>query len=479
MNIRAYIFSLIALVAFAALASKLKAQTPGNLLLPDSSILNSELYVQRIAVTGNNKTKTCIIEREFGLHEGDTLQLEQLRQKMEDARKRVYNLNLFNKVDLTVINLDSWLVLSLVVSEKWYLYPVPQFQLVDRNYNEWIKVHNASLKRVNFGVKFAHYNFSGRRDPLRVYLLAGYSRNITVAYSQPYSNKKLTEGFGFIGQYTAGREMSYKTSYNNKILQYAGKDFVRNQFYASANYNIRENAYLRKFISLSYTHLSIADSVLMPKYNPSYFNINTTKKGYADISAGLRYLNTNNNNYPLNGKAYLLSVTKRGLGLTGGVNMLSLYGEYQKYIPHKHNFYSSFEGIGLLKLPFDQPYVNQSAIGYLNFYIRGMEYYVIDGVAAAVGRYTLRKKLFSFHIPVPFNIRSVPSIPITFFAKTYGNIGYAYNKDAYRAMLNNRLLRTGGFGIDILTLYDMNIRLEYSFNQLGQKGLFLHSNTSF
>ena len=45
--------------------------------------------------------------------------------------------------------------------------------------------------------------------------------------------------------------------------------------------------------------------------------------------------------------------------------------------------------------------------------------------------------------------------------------------------LNNRLLYSGGFGIDILTLYDINLRIEYSFNQLGEKGLFLHNQSGF
>jgi hypothetical protein len=46
-------------------------------------------------------------------------------------------------------------------------------------------------------------------------------------------------------------------------------------------------------------------------------------------------------------------------------------------------------------------------------------------------------------------------------------------------MLGNRFLYTSGFGIDILTLYDFNLRVEYSFNQLGEKGLFLHAKGGF
>jgi hypothetical protein len=37
------------------------------------------------------------------------------------------------------------------------------------------------------------------------------------------------------------------------------------------------------------------------------------------------------------------------------------------------------------------------------------------------------------------------------------------------------LLYSLGGGFDIVTLYDLHLRLEYSFNQLGENGLFLHN----
>ena len=94
-------------------------------------------------------------------------------------------------------------------------------------------------------------------------------------------------------------------------------------------------------------------------------------------------------------------------------------------------------------------------------------------------RSTLKKKVAEFKIPVPFKLKSLPYIPFTFFVKTFGDLGYVYNKKEFVTNLNNRLLYTGGFGIDILTFYDINLRLEYSFNQLNQKGLFLHTQSGF
>jgi hypothetical protein len=80
-------------------------------------------------------------------------------------------------------------------------------------------------------------------------------------------------------------------------------------------------------------------------------------------------------------------------------------------------------------------------------------------------------------IPLPTLklFKSLQSIPLKVYAKTYANTGYAHNPNVtLRNALNNRMLYSGGFGIDILAFADLVFKFEYSFNQLGQKGLYLH-----
>jgi hypothetical protein len=80
---------------------------------------------------------------------------------------------------------------------------------------------------------------------------------------------------------------------------------------------------------------------------------------------------------------------------------------------------------------------------------------------------------------VPIRNKIVPKIPFSFYAKTFADAGYSHSKLNNDSRLGNRLLYTGGFGLDVLTLYDINIMLQYSFNQLGEKGLFLHARGGF
>jgi hypothetical protein len=40
------------------------------------------------------------------------------------------------------------------------------------------------------------------------------------------------------------------------------------------------------------------------------------------------------------------------------------------------------------------------------------------------------------------------------------------------------MLYTGGIGLDIISIYDVVLRVEYSFNQLNQSGLFVRKADS-
>lgn len=441
---------------------------------------SSKLHISAILVNGNRKTKTYIILRELQFKTGDSIPAATLFEQLQQSRALVYNTSLFSEVEIVPAMISATeIVIKITVLEKLYIYPIPQFRLVDRNLNEWIKTYHADLERVIYGAKFEHYNLSGRGDKLRIYLLNGYARAVTFNYSAPYSNGALTEGFSFSGGYTENREFTYKTDLDNSLMEFKKTGFTKTQFNIGGTYQRRRGYFKRNTYSISYNYLKVNDSAILPKYNPHYFNLNKPFVGFTDIQYSYLYSNTNNVNYPLKGKIFNAGILKRGFGFSGGINMLALDGKFALFIDHKKNWYSSIETFAKLKLPLKQPYINQAAVGYGEFYLRGLEYYVVDGVAAALVKYTLRKKLVSFDIPFPFRIKKIPKIPFTFYAKTFTDIGYIYNKKEFDTRLGNTLLYTGGFGLDILSIYDSTLKLEYSFNQLGENGLFLHIRSGF
>ena len=440
----------------------------------------AKLCVRDIQIKGNKKTKDYLILRETPFKKGDSLMISDFTKQLQLTRQQVYNTTLFVEVNvnLQVVSATDILV-TINVKERWYIYPVPQFQLVDRNFNEWIKTYKGSLDRVNYGIKFVHYNLTGRKDPLRIYLINGYTRNVSFSYTNPYSNHSLDEGFSVVAGYSQNREISYKTSYNNKILEYKKGQFVRNNVYGGAGFSLRKGLFKRHYFSASYTHFTVDDSVVTANYNPHYFNSPDASKGFLDLVYRYQYTNVDNVAYALKGTTAFLLISKRGLGFTGGLNMLSVEAGFNKYYSLGKNWYTGFQLNGKIKLPFEQAYLNQRGLGYGESYLRGLEYYVIDGVATALVKSTLKKKIFYFSVPFPFHSKTISKVPFTFYAKTFADLGYSYIKKAYDTYLGNRLLYTGGFGLDILTLYDINLRLEYSFNQLHENGLFLHTQGGF
>ncbi len=447
-----------------------------------------KLHIRSISITGNKKTKAYIILRESALLKGDSVPAADLYKILENARRNIYNTTLFNDVKVIPAIAGAFDIdITIQVRERWYIFPVPQFQPVDRNLTEWIKTHKGDLNRVNYGAKLVHYNLSGRKDQLRIYLLNGYSRNISFSYTAPYSNAALTEGFIVSAGYAQNREITYKTDYNGKQLFFSRKSnpnnpgtFVRNSFFISASYTLRRGIYNKHVFTAGYEFFNVNDSVITPAYNPAYFNKgNDFSAGYPDLIYQFQHVDVSNVSYPLKGNSYRIFLLKRGLGFTGGLNMFSVQAEYNRFTDLGRSWFFDTHLAGMIKLPFNQPYLNQRALGFGDAYLRGLELYVTDGVAYTLVRNTIRKKIISFTIPLPFKSKSHPGIPFTFFAKTYSDLGYGYNKKIYDTYLNDRLLYTGGFGIDILTFYDVNLRIEYSFNQLGQKGLFLHTKAGF
>ena len=465
----AYVFSIL---FFLMISNGSNAQTN-----PDKTVQRdtANIVISSIKITGNKRTKNYIILREVQFKEGDRLHKTDLAKNLTEARNQVYNTNLFTEVKIDSLPLkDSSLQINITVKEKWYIYPSPQFQLADRSFNEWIKTYHADMNRVIYGLKFAHYNFSGRRDQLKIYLLNGYARNFSASYSNPFVNKALTQGISYSAGFTQNREIGYKINYFNRVVNFKKPGFVRNSFSSSVGYNIRKGFFKSTGYGLSLTYINVNDSVITSKYNPYYFNSSRHTQLFPEISFGVGYSKTDNNNYPLKGLAYAYGISKRGIGFTGGINSTTFSGGIAKYISHKNNLYSTVQSSALIELPFNQAFINLAGIG-----LRGTEYYAINGVANAVVKYTLSKKVAAFRIPIPFKIKTVPYIPMKIFAKTYADAGYSYTPSQFISRFNNKLLYAGGFGLDILTLYDIVLKVEFSFNQLGEKGLFLHGKSGF
>jgi outer membrane protein assembly factor BamA len=69
-------------------------------------------------------------------------------------------------------------------------------------------------------------------------------------------------------------------------------------------------------------------------------------------------------------------------------------------------------------------------------------------------------------------------IPIEIYTNVFFDAGYVYDKSGvykqYGNTMVNKIMYGIGIGIDFVTYYDKTLRLDYSFNALGENGLFIH-----
>ena len=125
--------------------------------------------------------------------------------------------------------------------------------------------------------------------------------------------------------------------------------------------------------------------------------------------------------------------------------------------------------------PQAQPYYFTGGLGTQTDYIRGYEYYAIDGSNYGLLRVDLKREIFNNTYSFP--VKYFTAIPLRIYPKIFADAGYVGNLYPGNSFLNNRLLYSAGVGLDVVTLYDIKARFEVAWNHLGQNGLYLHFNS--
>lgn len=441
------------------------------------SAAKSSFIVRDIYISGNKKTRDQIILREVPFKKGDYYQLQGLVQKFEHAQQQLMNTSLFHEVVVALKSFEGYNVdIQITVKERWYIFPIPYFNIVSRNFNEWVNEHDASLKRVNYGLKLTHNNVSGRMDKLKFSITNGYTRQLGLNYQRPYFEKSMKWGFNVGLNAGKNRDISYNTINNKAAILDSTDQYVHQFFRANAEVTYRRAIKTIHRFGFAYTHESVGDTVV--QLNPLFYNEGKTNISYPELYYSVSYLNQDYNPYPLQGYAGEFTISKKGFNKE--VNMWQVTAKGSGTWPVTPKMYFNARAVGSIKLPFDQPFYNQRFLGYNDMEMQGYEMYIVDGVAGGYVKATLGRELFNFNINLPpIKYTKVNRVPFRIYGKIYGNAGYVHNPFPNGNTLNNKMLFSGGFGIDIITLYDFVIKLEYSFNPLGQNGLYLHRKNQF
>lgn len=453
--------------------TNLTVQTKGEKVGSDSTTYT----IHSILITGNKKTRDKIILREVPFTVGEEYPLSVLKAKLEDARRQLMNTTLFIDVVVSLSDLGNSEVDILVdVRERWYIFPVPYFKPVDRNLNQWLFEKGANLGRVNYGLKLLHNNLTGSGDKLRLSFVVGYTRQFSVSYDRLYIDNQMKWGLTTSFAIGNNKEINYNTIDDKQVFLKEQNGPLRKFINANTELTYRRAIKTRHRIGLAYVMEEIGDTVA--KLNPDYFKNGRTRIQFPELYYRVSYFDLDYIPYPTKGYAAEFSAGKKGLN-----NIINMWYLTAKGSGSWHTGKNSFVNViayGTLKAPFKQPYFMQRFLGYGDAFMQGYEYYVVDGVAGGFLKTTYTRKLFQFSIKSPGKNRQIPErIPFKFYGKIFGNAGYVHNPQPGENRLSNRMLYSTGVGIDIFTSYDFTLKLEWTFNQLGENGLFLHRKTIF
>ncbi len=429
--------------------------------------------LRQISIAGNTLTRRAVILRELSVQEGQWLPKDSLESLIAQTRLRLANLALFTTIKIDAVTTDSVTDWQITVKERWYIIPKPSLQLADRNFNVWWKEQDRDLRRINIGLTLTHNNFRGNLERLSIAAQAGYTQRLGIDYQRPYLDRRQRHGAGFSFNASRSGELAYTTDSNKlRFVRLPGNHIIR-QYDAALLYTYRPAYATRHLLQLSYHDIRIEDTVV--HLNRDYFEGGSDRLRYIELLYRIDQNYVDNWNYPLTGfKTVSYLILRSGLeGMRAQAQLRTEAGWFHRVAP---KWYTALIFRGRLSLPGDQPYYFRPALGTKTEYVRGYEYYVADGSHYGLLRADLKRELLNTTLlQLPF--RYLPSLPVRIYAKLFADAGYARNGDAGNSFLNDRLLYGYGFGLDIVTAYDLKIRLEFAWNHLGQNGLFLHLNS--
>jgi len=429
------------------------------------------LVVRSVSFVGNKITKEFVIRREMNLQEGDSILVSELEDLVEFNRLRILNSQLFVNASARIYNQTATSVdIEYTLKELFYWNAHPFVSLADRNFNVWYYDFDHKLNRLNIGADINRKNFRGRGEEIGIEGQVGFNKHLYLYYSNPYIDKSLKNGIKASIAYNTGKEIHSETDSNRQVFY---RDESMNPYRwlrAEFSYLFRPDYAATHELRFAFHHYDLSHQMMidMPNYLGGRQNMSIP-----EIMYRYRYNNTDDRNYPMEGWEIDAYADQKGWGLVKDFNQWQVYLHLANYQPLYRNLSTAIHFRGRLFGPDNQPYFNYRAMGFKNDFVRGFEYYIIDGSHYGLLRTDLRQKIFHYDFQQNI-IPIVKYVPIDIYAKTYLDGGYVYSNNFGNSFLNNKMLYGYGVGVDIVFSYYLKARIEYSFNSLREKGLFLN-----
>jgi len=446
-------------------------------------LASQEVIIKDIQITGNKRTKEKVIFRELDFQVGDTLQLSDWETTKKRNEEWVMNTGLFTEVVLGLDEQEG--TIAVQVKEFWYIFPLVLFRLADRNFSIWWSEQNRSLDRVNYGMRFFHHNLTGRRDRLRLITQLGFLKVLELGYDLPMVGNKDNLGVFADIHFSNQKQVAYVTQ--GSRLQFFGNEeesVLLKRFRIGGGTTYRDGLFKYHTAKIIYSDNWIGNEIA--ELNPDYFLNSVTRQQQFTFQYFFSLDRRDVKVYPIKGDEWTASLQKDGFGFAHeDINALFVQASYARFFPigqrQVHSFGAKLNGRYSL-LRSQQPYTYTSAVGYIPNVLKGYEFYVMDGLDFGLLKTHFRFQLLQKDIQWGkwVFLEQFRFMPLKVYFTINNDVGYVNAPyDGLKSTLSNQWLWGRGVGIDFLFYYNRLLRFEYSFNHLGERGLFFSWDLAF
>ncbi|MBD1398594.1 BamA/TamA family outer membrane protein [Pontibacter sp. JH31] len=460
--LRVAIFLLFALLSYASAAQ------------PCDTVV---VTIDSVNFVGNEASKARMLLFELNIAPGDTLQSHTLEQRLEENRKRLYNLRLFHEVGYTYTCHEGRVTVRYTLQERWYLYPIPIFDLADRNFNAWLE--RRDWGRVDYGINLIRRNFRGRNEEVRLRLQQGFNKRLEFVYRVPYISRRHRLGLDVgVADYRS-RAIDYRTLSNRQrfLVQDQGVPIQRTLLTVGLIH--RQSVQRQEGLRLTYVQEQVSDTVLL--LNPDYYNYSAQERQYLRVELSKVVNLRNSFVYPLTGSYFEATAAQTFFIGGSGAPMTTLRAKYVDYRHVAGKYYYFVGGEAQTRLSGRYAYADNVALGFRSS-VRGYELNVVGGQHFALLKQGLTRELLQLD---GLHLKFIKSpkfnkIPVALYANAFTDAGYVVD-DVFEEgnPLSNRLLLGAGAGLHLVTFYDFVFRAEYAINREGTKGFYLSGRFPF
>jgi len=406
---------------------------------------DTTLTVREVVVQGNEVTKDFVILREMALRPG----IELTQDAIEHDRDQIYNLGLFNRVDVDYTTRGSDAIVYVTVNERWYLFPYPIFGLRYRDIN-----------KLYYGLGFSHQNFRGRNEKVHLSFALGYDRWASLMYQNP----KLTDGddlylnasLGVLEMHSLGSDDGGYLNTNASAVVTLGKRFGFYQtLFATAGYEVWQ-------VSQAAAGRTASAS---------------GRDAFPAVGLRYRYDTRNVREYATDGGLLALAVTKSGFG-ESEVNLVSAGFDARRYSPLGGGTAVGVRCMTNVVWGGIVPRYRRSFFGY-DERIRGYFNDKIESESQLLASTELRVPiLLPRYFEADFiQIPQFRMLRYGIYAAVFADAGRGWNRNDHVAA---RPWYGGvGAGLHFLLPYGATIRTEFAVNDRGAAEVYVDFDTSF